>query len=238
MFKLYGTLSLYVARRYSLTIAGALGVLLVFVFMIDAIELLRRTISVEVDMETLVSLSLMKLPRMAHQILPFAILTGTMVLLWRLSRSHEVIVMRAAGVSVWQFLAPMVMCAFIFGATEVMVVNPLSSALYKRYEVRLESLHAPREAGDAFDLLETGVASGARTRRRPSCGTGQPAAKRPCAGSYSPLVHHADRDGHLYRRIDARRESCVIDSFCLKVCGLWSLIAQVCAWIVLRCQRV
>ena len=65
-----GILSLYVARRYILAIAGVLGVLLLFVFMIDVIELLRRTIGTEIDAAALISLSLMKLPRVVHQVLP------------------------------------------------------------------------------------------------------------------------------------------------------------------------
>ena len=130
-----------------------------------------------------------------------------MVVLWRLSRSHELIVMRAAGVSVWQFLMPMVACAFVLGATEVMVMNPLSSVLYGQYEARLESLHTPRKAGDTFDLLETGM-----WLREPGKDDGQVVVR---AGQVQQKDHALDlvdlsfimldRDGHLYRRIDARR---------------------------------
>ena len=207
VLKFYGILPLYVARRYSLAVAGALATLLVFVFMLDVIELLRRTIGVEVDIGTLASLSLMKLPRTAHQILPFAVLTGTMMLLWQLSRSYELIVMRAAGVSVWQFLMPMIACAFVFGATEVMVINPLSSALYKRYEARLESLFAPRGAKNTFDLLETGM-----WLREPGKDGGQVVVRAGQVqqnGRVLDLVDLSfimlDRDGRLYRRIDADR---------------------------------
>lgn len=205
MFKPYGILSLYVARRCSLTVAGTLGALLLLVFMLDVIELLRRTVGTDVDVGTLMSLSLMKLPRMSHQILPFAVLAGTMIVLWRLNRSHELVVMRAAGVSVWQFLAPMMACAFVFGAAEVMVLNPLSSALYKQYESRLDRLLKPDQA-HAFNVLETGM-----WLREPDKDGGQivvrvghvqqdGATLNLTDLSFIMLDHH----GRLYRRIDAR----------------------------------
>jgi len=49
-------------------------------------------------------MTIMRLPSSAQKIYPFAILVGGMITLTRLTRSHELIVARAAGVSVWQFL--------------------------------------------------------------------------------------------------------------------------------------
>ena len=54
----------------------------------------------------LLEMAALKLPHMAQEIMPFAILFGTMMAFWRLTRSNELVVARAAGVSVWQFLTP------------------------------------------------------------------------------------------------------------------------------------
>ena len=45
------------------------------------------------------------------QILPFAVLLGGILCFWRLTRSSELIVARAAGVSAWEFLAAPTLCA-------------------------------------------------------------------------------------------------------------------------------
>ena len=49
------------------------------------------------------------------QILPFAVLLGGIFAFWRLSRSSELVVARAAGISAWQFLAMPVLLAMLLG---------------------------------------------------------------------------------------------------------------------------
>ena len=51
-------------------------------------------------------LSFLHTPTVAEQALPFAVLFGSMIAFLNLSRKLELVVARAAGVSVWQFLAP------------------------------------------------------------------------------------------------------------------------------------
>ena len=59
----------------------------------------------------------LRLPYIAMQILPFAVLLGGILGFWRLTRSSELIVARAAGVSAWQFLAGPVLCALLLGGS-------------------------------------------------------------------------------------------------------------------------
>ena len=58
----------------------------------------------------------LRLPYIAMQILPFAVLLGGILCFWRLTRSSELIVARAAGVSAWEFLAAPMLCALLLGA--------------------------------------------------------------------------------------------------------------------------
>jgi lipopolysaccharide export system permease protein len=57
---------------------------------------------------------------------------------WRLTRSNELVVARSAGVSVWQFLLPVLGSSLIIGVFTVTAFNPLASILLSRYE-RLEA---------------------------------------------------------------------------------------------------
>ena len=54
----------------------------------------------------LFEMALLKLPNMGQQIMPFAVLFGSMLAFTRLTRTNELVVARAAGVSVWHLLTP------------------------------------------------------------------------------------------------------------------------------------
>jgi len=62
-------------------------------------------------------------------VMPFAILFGTMLAFWRLTRSNELVVARAAGVSVWGFLTPALAVALLIGVVAVTLLNPIASLM-------------------------------------------------------------------------------------------------------------
>ena len=101
------TLFRYIVFQFALWCAGVFFAMLLIVFLLDYIELIRRGNShPDASLVVLLEMAALKQPHMAQQILPFAILFGTMMAFWRLTRSHELVVARAAGISAWQFLAP------------------------------------------------------------------------------------------------------------------------------------
>jgi len=55
-----------------------------------------------------------------------------------LSRRLELVVARAAGVSAWQFVAPAMVAAFLFGVVATTVYNPLAAVMHERSK-RLEA---------------------------------------------------------------------------------------------------
>lgn len=129
------TLSFYIGRQFLLCFLGVLFGLLAFVFLFDVIELLRRAATLpDATLSTVVKLSLLKQPKLAQEIVPFVVLFAAMIAFFRLSRTHEITVVRAAGVSVWQFLLPVVADVLLIGALILSVVNPVSAVLYARYE--------------------------------------------------------------------------------------------------------
>lgn len=67
-------------------------------------------------------------------ILPSVILFTALYFFWRMTRTHELEVTRAAGFSVWNFLGPVAIAALLLGVVEVTIVNPLSAAMVGRYE--------------------------------------------------------------------------------------------------------
>src|ERR1700749_2184862 len=104
-------------------------------FLLDYIELLRRGGNrIQATWGTLLEMAALKLPHTAQDVMPFAVLFGTMLAFWRLTRSNELIVARASGVSVWQFLTPAILSALVIGVVAVGVFNPFASAMQATYE--------------------------------------------------------------------------------------------------------
>lgn len=129
------TLSTYITRQFLAGIAIVFVVLIGLVLLIDSVELLRRAAGrEETGFGVVIEMALLRLPYMAQKIIPFAVLFGGMLSLTRLTRAHELVVARAAGVSVWQFLLPGLALALVIGGFVVTVFNPLASATTWRFE--------------------------------------------------------------------------------------------------------
>jgi lipopolysaccharide export system permease protein len=129
------TLSLYVARGFLWATLAMLAALTGLVALFDFIELLRRAASrPDVGFDIPATIAALRLPFVALQILPFAILLGGIVAFWRLTRSSELIVARAAGVSAWGFLTGPALVAILLGAIAMTGISPLSSMMLARAE--------------------------------------------------------------------------------------------------------
>jgi lipopolysaccharide export system permease protein len=135
------TLYAYFARQFLLWLFGMLFALLAIIFLFDLVELTRRAQGKQgASFAILVQMSLFRMPQLVEKIMPFAALFGAMLSFWRLTRSNELVVARAAGVSVWQFLWPAISIAAVVGVLQVTAFNPIASVLLARFE-RLESVY-------------------------------------------------------------------------------------------------
>ncbi len=134
------TLSGYIGRHFLVSFVVLFGIFMVLILLFDTIELLRRSVArPEVSFAMVFEMALLKLPHMGQQTFRFAVLFGGMAAFWRLTRNHELMVTRAAGVSAWQFLLPVLVIAFLLGVFKITMFNPLASATLARYE-RLEAV--------------------------------------------------------------------------------------------------
>jgi lipopolysaccharide export system permease protein len=84
----------------------------------------------------------------------------------RLTRSHELVAARSAGVSVWQFLLPAILIAQGLGVFTLVAFNPLASALVARYEALDQSYLSP-------DVGLISLAHGGLWLRQPRDGGGE-----------------------------------------------------------------
>jgi lipopolysaccharide export system permease protein len=129
------TLSRYIAKQFVTVVAAAWLALSGLVAMFDFIELLRRSVSKPDATFALVGeIAGLRIPYIMIQILPFAVLVGGLLCFWRLTRTSELVVARAAGVSAWEFLTVPTLCALLMGAGVTAALSPLSSAMLARAE--------------------------------------------------------------------------------------------------------
>lgn len=123
------TIQLYIARKFLTGILGTFVLCSVLIFMIDFVELLRQSGKYgAVPAWKLAWLALLRLPAYSEFLIGFAMLSGSIAALLLLARKSELAVMRAGGMSVWQFLSPGIAVAFIIGVGAVVAFNPLAAA--------------------------------------------------------------------------------------------------------------
>ena len=136
MIRLPLTLSLYIGRHFLFSVLATIGVILMVVELLELFDLVRRSADVvqAIPFGIILQMALLKLPTTAEKIYPFAVMIGGMITLVRLTRTSELVVTRAAGVSVWQFLLPGVLVAFVLGIFFVTVMNPIAAMTISRFE--------------------------------------------------------------------------------------------------------
>ncbi len=155
--RLSPTMSFYIGRQYLLSIALIFLIFITTILIADTIELLRRSAGPNktATFDIVLQMALLRLPFMAQKALPFAVLIAGIVTFTRMTRSHELVVARAAGVSVWQFLFPAILIAALLGGFAITVLNPFASAMVSRYE-QMEATHL-RGKASLFALSKTGI---------------------------------------------------------------------------------
>lgn len=93
----------------------------------DFLEMLRFSNRFELGAAAAFGFTLQRLPLLLLDFLPFIFLFGTVFCLLRLSQAQELAVIRAAGLSVWQFLTPLLVFTFVIACLIVTLVEPIGA---------------------------------------------------------------------------------------------------------------
>ena len=76
----------------------------------------------------------LKIPEVLQDLFHFIVLFSAMFTFWRLTRSQELVIARASGVSAWQFMLPALASALIIGTVNVGLLNPIGAAMFSKFE--------------------------------------------------------------------------------------------------------
>ncbi len=125
---IFGTLGRYFFRRYlATTIWFFLGVIvdrLPYRFQRDGRTNVRSS---RLYVTGGLLMTAVRLPLIIQQTVPFIALFVGMTVLIGFNRKYELVVARAAGISVWQFMSPFLLARFLLGVLTMTVINPLAA---------------------------------------------------------------------------------------------------------------
>jgi len=194
------TLGRYISGRFLRSILLVFATVFALVYTLDFVELMRRAGDAEgASAAVMARLALFRAPSVTEQILPFAVLFGSMTALLQLSRKLELVVARSAGISAWQFLQPGILVAAAIGIASVAVYNPLSAHLkQKASEVEARLFARSQKAASAKDIwIRQRSVDGQAIIRAEAAVEGSTALARVTAFTF-------DAGGAFQERIEAR----------------------------------
>lgn len=142
------------------------------------------------------------MPAFSEILLSFAVLVGSMGALLSLNRKSELIVMRSAGMSAWQFVGAGAVVVLLIGVADITLYNPIAAAAYSEAERRMA-----KTLGTGTGLL-TATTDGSWLRQDGADGQSV-VNTRAVADQGRTLaqvvVYQFDSSGRFLERIDADR---------------------------------
>ena len=133
------TLGRYFLRRYLVTMFWFFIGVIAIIYLVDFSETTGRLAGfASYSLIGVLYLTALRLPLILQQTIPFITLFVGMTTLITLNRKSELVVARAAGISVWQFMAPFLAGALAVGLAATLLINPLA-AWGQRQALSIES---------------------------------------------------------------------------------------------------
>jgi len=198
---LVGTLGRYFGTRFVSAVAIVFAGIFVLIALLDYIELMRRAADIpHVSALLVAKTSLYRIPQVAERLMPFCVLIGAMSCYLNLSRRLELVIVRSAGVSAWQFMSPALVAAFLIGVAATTLYNPLAASMQEQ---------SKRFEAEVFGKTDSGFGGGGPfwASQRDNSGSAIINAKssRDQGAELSGVsVFIFDNAGHFKQRIEAR----------------------------------
>jgi len=150
MTLLMSTLSRYFFRRYMVNFMTYCLAILFVILLVDFNESGRRLSgAADYTVATGLLISALRVPTVLQAVIPFVVLIASIATLLQLNRKYELVVARAAGVSAWQFLGPLILANLLIGALSITVLNTLAAnALQMAETIVVERNLGSRSATD------------------------------------------------------------------------------------------
>ncbi|WP_185804664.1 LPS export ABC transporter permease LptG [Pontivivens nitratireducens] len=213
-------LNFYILRRHIAGLLMALSAALILVLVSDLVDLSGRIADGVQSAPPVLVMAMLHAPSILSETLPFIVLLGSLAAFLRLARTSELVVIRAAGLSVWRILQMPVLGALVLGCLAFAVWNPIAATTLSRYEV-LKSRH--------FDGQESQLSISAEGLwLRQADADGQTVINASRASPFGDeligvLIFEFDTDGVLDRRMSARRAVLTPGAWQVEQARIWQM---------------
>jgi len=126
------TLDTYIARRFLLTAVAVFATVFALIAVVNFIELLRANDAGKAGFFQIAAMALLRTPAVSISAAPFTVLLAAMACFAGMARTSELVVTRAAGLSIWRLIAPALVVAAGMGCVAFAIYNPVSAAFASR----------------------------------------------------------------------------------------------------------
>lgn len=127
--------SRYIAHRVFRSIVLAFIIVTAIIMLVDFVEATRNFgDDGGFSLLQLAGLTILKVPQLIEETIPFVVLFGVMGALYGLNKRSELVVLRASGLSAWRFLWPAVMVSAAIGLIWAALFNPLAARSMAKYQ--------------------------------------------------------------------------------------------------------
>lgn len=148
-------LSVYVARRFARFFIIIATIFVAILFLVEMVEQTRRFADDGVGLTGAAGLSALNITGSFYSILPLLTVLAGIALFLSLSRSSELVAIRASGRSGLRILAAPAITAALFGILSVAILNPLVAATSKQFDQMVARIQA--NGGDTVGLGDSEV---------------------------------------------------------------------------------
>lgn len=128
------TLSFYITRRFLMNVLKVQLGIFTLILLLNATEQLRFLENKNADLTMTIWVIMTSLPQVLSITFPLVILLASLFTFLSLSRSSEMVVVRASGVSALKVLKGPIITAVILGVISVAIVNPIVAANIRKHE--------------------------------------------------------------------------------------------------------
>lgn len=208
------TLALYLSRLIGLRMLLALLGLSALMQIVDLLDSTGTLFAAGEGVRGMAVYALWRLPAVVEQVLPMAVLAGTLVSLFTLVRHNEVIAMRAAGVTSYRVLACALPAAFVMAALQFVLVNRVTPWTEPRFAAWWETVDTQARIAEGKPVETAGMP---RVWMRAGGIVIAAARDQDDRTGLRDLTFIAlDADGAVQRRIEARAAALQDDGWTLR----------------------
>ncbi|MEO0387881.1 MAG: LPS export ABC transporter permease LptG [Pseudomonadota bacterium] len=214
------TLSRYLLRVFLLRILFVAAILTLIVGLIAFVESLRRAGRADRGIEFALQLTLFEIPPTLALVFPLILMLGALATFQSLSRSSELVIIRASGISALRFLLVPMAAAAVIGVLFILFFNPIVA--YSKETATMMRAGGTQTAANVLSV------SGGKVWLRQGGATGQTViqAERVSADGrilFGVRIHQFDVENRLETRIEASSATLSEDNWILRSVRRWQV---------------